>query len=51
MAEWQPKTKEEARQLWEKLKEEPDHYTLLQMFKKRGLEPIKVAKYGLCYPF
>jgi small subunit ribosomal protein S10 len=40
-----PKTKKEAQALWEKLKEEPDHFTLLHMYKKVGIEPIKLAKY------
>lgn len=44
MEEWMPKTQQEAKELWAKLKEEPDHFTMLSMYKTGGIEPIKLAK-------
>lgn len=50
MAEWEPKTREEAQQRLKELQDTPDHFTLLHMYKRAGLEPIKAAKYVLCHP-
>ncbi|KAF2205166.1 hypothetical protein GQ43DRAFT_437285 [Delitschia confertaspora ATCC 74209] len=44
MEKMQPKTKQEAQELWAKLKEEPDHFAMLHMYKRAGVEPIKLAK-------
>ncbi|OAL51285.1 ribosomal protein S10 [Pyrenochaeta sp. DS3sAY3a] len=44
MAEWEPKTREEAQQRWKEMQNTPDDLTLLQLYKKGGVEPIKVAK-------
>ncbi|KAF2819152.1 30S ribosomal protein-like protein S10 [Ophiobolus disseminans] len=43
-AEWEPKTREEAQQKWKELQNTPDHMTLLHMYKRAGVEPIKLAK-------
>jgi hypothetical protein len=42
--EWEPKTREEAQQKWKEMQDTPDHFTLLHMYKRAGVEPIKVAK-------
>ena len=42
--EWEPKTRSEAEQRWKEMQSKPDHLTLLQMYKKAGIEPIKLAK-------
>jgi small subunit ribosomal protein S10 len=42
--EWEPKTRREAEQRWTDMQSTPDHLTLLQMYKKAGIEPIKLAK-------
>jgi small subunit ribosomal protein S10 len=43
-AEWEPKTREEAQQRWKEMQNTPDHLSLLHMYKRAGVEPIKVAK-------
>ncbi|KAF2679017.1 hypothetical protein K458DRAFT_122366 [Lentithecium fluviatile CBS 122367] len=44
-AEWEPKDREEANRKWKKLQQDaPDHLTLLDMYRKEGLEIIKLAK-------
>lgn len=43
-AEWEPKTREEAQQKWKELQNTPDHLGLLHMYKRAGVEPIKIAK-------
>ncbi|KAH7074398.1 hypothetical protein BKA63DRAFT_443366 [Paraphoma chrysanthemicola] len=43
-AEWEPKTREEAQQRWKELQNTPDHLSLLHIYKRAGVEPIKVAK-------
>ena len=42
--EWEPQTREEAQQRWKDMQNTPDHLTLLHMYKRAGVEPIKVAK-------
>ncbi|KAF2028450.1 30S ribosomal protein-like protein S10 [Setomelanomma holmii] len=42
--EWEPKTREEAQQRWKEAQDTPDHLTLLHLYKRAGVEPIKVAK-------
>jgi len=42
--EWEPKTREEAQQRWKEMQNTPDHLTLLHMYKRAGVEPLKVAK-------
>ena len=42
---WIPKTKEEAQRKWKKMQQTPDDTTLLEMFKREGIEPLKVGKY------
>ncbi|KAH9873015.1 hypothetical protein J1614_005411 [Plenodomus biglobosus] len=42
--EWEPQTREEAQQKWKEMQDTPDHLTLLHMYKRAGVEPIKVAK-------
>jgi small subunit ribosomal protein S10 len=42
--EWEPKTREEAQQRWKELQNTPDHLTLLHIYKRSGVEPIKLAK-------
>ena len=42
---WEPKTREEAQQRWKEMQSTPDHLTLLHMYKRAGVEPIKLAKY------
>ena len=44
MDEWEPHTREEAQQRWKDMQTTPDHLTLLHMYKRAGVEPIKVAK-------
>jgi len=44
MAEWEPKTREEAQQKWKEMQNKPDSLTLLHMYKRAGVEPIKAAK-------
>ncbi|KAF1851120.1 30S ribosomal protein-like protein S10 [Cucurbitaria berberidis CBS 394.84] len=41
---WEPRTREEAQQRWKDMQNTPDHLTLLHMYKRAGVEPIKVAK-------
>lgn len=48
--EWEPKTREEAQQLWKKMQSTPDHLGLLHIYKRAGVEPIKVAKSVLSLP-
>ncbi|KAH7378500.1 hypothetical protein DE146DRAFT_759043 [Phaeosphaeria sp. MPI-PUGE-AT-0046c] len=43
-AEWEPKTREEAQQKWKEMQNTPDHLALLHMYKRAGVEPIKIAK-------
>lgn len=43
-ANWEPKTKEEAQRKWKKMQNTPDHLTLLELFKREGIEPLKVGK-------
>ncbi|KAF2107505.1 30S ribosomal protein S10, mitochondrial precursor [Lophiotrema nucula] len=40
----EPQTAKEARKQWQALQKTPDHNTLLQMYKRAGVEPIKLAK-------
>ncbi|KAL5119129.1 mitochondrial 37S ribosomal protein rsm10 [Pleosporales sp. CAS-2024a] len=42
--EREPKTREEAQQMWKEMQNTPDHLTLLEVYKRAGVEPIKVAK-------
>jgi small subunit ribosomal protein S10 len=42
--EWEPKTRSEAEQRWKEMQNKPDHLTLLHMYKRAGVEPIKLAK-------
>ncbi|KAF2175530.1 30S ribosomal protein-like protein S10 [Zopfia rhizophila CBS 207.26] len=42
--EWEPMTREDAWKRWEELKKAPDHFTMLHMYKRAGIEPIKLAK-------
>jgi hypothetical protein len=42
---WEPKTAEEAKKRWAEAKDTQDHKTLLQIYKRAGVEPIKLAKY------
>jgi small subunit ribosomal protein S10 len=42
---WEPKTADEARKRWKEAQDTPDHTTLLHMYKRAGVEPIKLAKY------
>ncbi|CAN9403216.1 unnamed protein product [Alternaria alternata] len=42
--EWEPKTREDAQRRWKELQNTPDHLGLLKMYKRAGLEPIKLAK-------
>ncbi|OSS45369.1 hypothetical protein B5807_10369 [Epicoccum nigrum] len=42
--QWEPKTREEAQQKWKAMQNTPDDLTMLHMFKRDGLEPIKLAK-------
>ncbi|KAF2854127.1 30S ribosomal protein-like protein S10 [Plenodomus tracheiphilus IPT5] len=44
LASWEPQTREEAQQKWKEMQDTPDHLTLLHMYKRAGVEPIKVAK-------
>lgn len=44
LAEWEPQTREEAQKKWKEMQDTPDHLTLLHMYKRAGVEPIKVAK-------
>ncbi|KAF1915706.1 hypothetical protein BDU57DRAFT_577544 [Ampelomyces quisqualis] len=44
---WQknePKTREEAQRRWKEMQNTPDHLTLLNMYKAKGVEPIQLAK-------
>jgi hypothetical protein len=47
---WEPKTREEAKSKWKKLQNSPDHLSLLEMYRKEGLEVLKLAKYALPIP-
>ncbi|KAH8724707.1 hypothetical protein GQ44DRAFT_708138 [Phaeosphaeriaceae sp. PMI808] len=40
----EPKTREEAQKLWKEMQTTPDHNTLLHIYKRAGVEPIKLAK-------
>jgi small subunit ribosomal protein S10 len=41
---WMPKTKEEAQRKWQQMANTPDNTTLLEMFKKEGLDVLKEGK-------
>lgn len=41
---WIPTTKEDAQKKWKKLASTPDDITLLEMFKKEGLDVLKEGK-------
>lgn len=41
----EPKTREEAQRQWKELQNTPDHLGLLKVYKRAGVEPIKLAKY------
>lgn len=41
---WMPKTKDEAQRKWAKMANTPDDLTLLEMFKKEGLDVLKEGK-------
>lgn len=43
LEEWEPRTRQEAQQKWKELQETPDHFSLLHMYKRAGVEPIKLA--------
>ncbi|KAF9695096.1 hypothetical protein EKO04_007099 [Ascochyta lentis] len=43
-AKWEPKTREEAQQKWQEAQSRPDDLTLLRIYKRAGVEPIKLAK-------
>ncbi|KAF1362146.1 hypothetical protein EJ07DRAFT_108912 [Lizonia empirigonia] len=43
-AKSEPKTREEAMQQWKEAQSRPDDLTLLKMYKRGGVEPIKLAK-------
>ncbi|USP78598.1 30s ribosomal protein s10 protein [Curvularia clavata] len=40
----EPKTREEAQRQWKELQNTPDHLGLLKVYKRAGIEPIKLAK-------
>jgi small subunit ribosomal protein S10 len=40
----EPTTVEEAKRVFEEMKRTPDHHTMLHMYKRAGVEPIKLAK-------
>ncbi|KAF2474067.1 30S ribosomal protein-like protein S10 [Lindgomyces ingoldianus] len=42
--EWEPLTQEDAKRKWKKMRNSPDHLTLLHMYKHQGIEAIKLAK-------
>jgi small subunit ribosomal protein S10 len=42
--EWEPKTREDAQRQWKELQNTPDHLGLLKVYKRAGVEPIKLAK-------
>jgi len=42
-AAWEPKSREEAQQKWQEMQDTPDHMTLLHMYTRAGVEPIKLA--------
>lgn len=44
-AQWEPKDRADADRKWKEMQDTPDHLTLLQMYKREGIEPIKLAKY------
>ncbi|KAF1940912.1 hypothetical protein EJ02DRAFT_405503 [Clathrospora elynae] len=44
MEEWEPKTREEAQERWKELQNSPDHLGLLRIYKRSGVEIIKLAK-------
>jgi len=44
-SKWEPKTREAAKVKWKKLQNSPDHLSLLEMYRKEGLEVLKLAKY------
>jgi small subunit ribosomal protein S10 len=41
----EPKTREEAEQRWKQMQEKPDHLALLHMYKRAGVEPLKLAEF------
>ncbi|KAJ8116816.1 hypothetical protein OPT61_g1857 [Boeremia exigua] len=43
-AKMEPKTREEAQQLWKQMQTRPDDLTMLRAFKRSGVEPISLAK-------
>lgn len=43
-AAWEPKTSAEAAARWKELQSSPDDLSMLQMYKRAGIEPIKLAK-------
>ena len=44
MEDWVPKTKEEAQRKWRKLASAPDDTTLMDMFKREGVDILKEGK-------
>lgn len=46
----EPKTREEAQRQWKELQNTPDHLGLLKVYKRAGVEPIKLAKYVFVIP-
>ncbi|EOA89153.1 uncharacterized protein SETTUDRAFT_167728 [Exserohilum turcica Et28A] len=42
--EREPRTREEAQRQWQELQNTPDHFGLLKVYKRAGIEPIKLAK-------
>ncbi|RMZ70902.1 30s ribosomal s10 [Pyrenophora seminiperda CCB06] len=41
---FEPKTREEAQRRWKELQNTPDHLGLLKIYKRAGIEPIKLAE-------
>ena len=41
---WMPTEKEDAQKKWKKMASSPDDITLLEMFKKEGLDVLKEGK-------
>ncbi|KAF2866611.1 30S ribosomal protein-like protein S10 [Massariosphaeria phaeospora] len=41
---WKPTTREESERKWAEMQTTPDHMTMLHMYKRAGVEPIKLAK-------
>lgn len=42
----EPRTQKESEAMWKKLQDSPDHMELLHIYKRAGVEPIKLAKYA-----